>query len=152
MIGTFAPFNMLSPADPKEREMIRSMIRIIENRLSVSVNGYHGIKRYENDRYIEGNPWIVTTLWLSKAKLTLANSLRSEPGTENEVSKLIQGAVNYIKWTLKGTTSTGMLPEQVDKHKGYPAWAIPLGWSCALMIDNILLLERFSEGTSDAKI
>jgi len=60
--------------------------------------------------------------------------------------------VNYIKWTLKGTTSTGMLPEQVDKHKGYPAWAIPLGWSCALMIDNILLLERFSEGTSDAKI
>jgi GH15 family glucan-1,4-alpha-glucosidase len=132
--------------------MILSMIRIIESRLSVHVNGHHGIKRYENDRYIEGNPWIVTTLWLSKAMLSLAKSLRSEPGTENEISKLIHDSVNYIKWALKGSTSTGMLPEQVDKNKGHPAWAIPLGWSCALMIDNILLLERFSEEISDAKI
>ncbi len=152
MIGTFTPFNMLSPTDPEEREMILSMLKTIEDRLSVSVNGYHGIKRYENDRYIEGNPWIVTTLWLSKAMLTLANSLRNEPGTDTEVLKLVQGAVNYIKWALRGTTSTGMLPEQVDKHKGCPAWAIPLGWSCALMIDNILLLETFSEETHDGKI
>lgn len=152
IIGTFTPFNMFSPTDPKEREMIYSMLNMIENKLTVGVNGHHGIKRYENDRYIEGNPWIVTTLWLSKAMLTLANSLHNEPGTETEVSRLVQGSVNYIKWALKGTTSTGMLPEQVDKQKGHPAWAIPLGWSCALMIDNILLLETLSEGTEDGKI
>ncbi len=132
--------------------MIYSMMNIIESRLSVNVNGHHGIKRYENDKYIEGNPWVVTTLWLSKAMLTLAHSLRSEPGTEAEVSRLVQGSVKYIMWALKGATSTGMLPEQVDKQKGYPAWAIPLGWSCALMIDNILLLETLSEGTEDGKI
>ncbi len=152
MLGTFVPFNMLSPKDPQERKMIYSMMNIIESRLSVNVNGHHGIKRYENDKYIEGNPWVVTTLWLSKAMLTLAHSLRSEPGTEAEVSRLVQGSVKYIMWALKGATSTGMLPEQVDKQKGYPAWAIPLGWSCALMIDNILLLETLSEGTEDGKI
>jgi GH15 family glucan-1,4-alpha-glucosidase len=152
MIGTFTPFNMLSPKDPQERKMIYSMLSTIESRLSVNVNGSNGIKRYENDKYIEGNPWVVTTLWLSKAMLTLANSLRNEPNSENEVSRLVQGSVNYIKWVLKGTTSAGMLPEQVDKQKGHPAWAIPLGWSCALMIDNILLLETFSEETHDGKI
>jgi GH15 family glucan-1,4-alpha-glucosidase len=84
--------------------------------------------------------------------LTLADSLRKEHDNEKDISKLLQSSLNYIKWALKGTTSTGMLPEQVDKHKGHPAWAIPLGWSCALMIDNILLLETFSEEKGNERI
>jgi GH15 family glucan-1,4-alpha-glucosidase len=34
-----------------------------------------------------------------------------------------------------------MIPEQVDRETGKPAWAIPLSWSCALMIENALLLD-----------
>ena len=43
------------------------MIENIKKKLSVPINKSYGIKRYENDSYIDGNPWIVTTLWLSEA-------------------------------------------------------------------------------------
>ncbi|MCD4703323.1 MAG: glucan 1,4-alpha-glucosidase [Methanosarcinaceae archaeon] len=141
ILGTFVPFNMLSPHDPDERKMIYSIIEKIENELKVEVNGHYGIKRYTDDYYIGGNPWVVTTLWLSKTMLTLAQALQGEEGTENEQQRLMESALEYIKWSLRGTTSTGLLPEQVDRSTGRPAWAIPLGWSCALMIDNIMLID-----------
>lgn len=144
IIGVFTPFNMLTPEDPDERNMIYSMLNIIENKLSVSINGYKGIKRYEDDRYIGGNPWIVTTLWLSKAWLLIAEVLKKENKKE-EVVLLTEKAIKYIEWAIKGSTSAGLLPEQVDRNRGHPAWAIPLGWSCALMIENILILNRLSE-------
>lgn len=136
MLGTFVPFNMISAEKPQEREMILSMIRHIETRLGVAVNGYSGIKRYENDSYIGGNPWTVTTLWLAEALLCLA--CRSKT-VERDI--LVNRALEYIQWVLGGTTGTGMIPEQVDRETGKPAWAIPLSWSCALMIENALLLD-----------
>jgi len=140
ILGVFVPFNMLSAEDEKEREMILSTIRSIEKKLGAPVNGHIGIKRYENDNYIEGNPWVVTTLWLSKALLALAGT-EHRRGDDEHCWKMWAEALEYIKWSLKGTTSAGLLPEQVDKHTGRPAWAIPLSWSCALMIDNMILLD-----------
>ncbi|TGC11532.1 glycoside hydrolase family 15 protein [Methanolobus halotolerans] len=144
ILGTFVPFNMLSADDENERAMIHSMIGNIESRLRVRVNDHFGIKRYEDDTYIDGNPWVVTTLWLSKAMLSLAGSIKGvNDGTEkNEEWKIMTTeALEYIRWSLRGTTSAGMLPEQVNKHTGRPAWAIPLCWSCALMLENIVLLD-----------
>lgn len=141
MLGAVAPFGMLDADDEKEREMILSMIRTIEKRLGVQVNGHIGIKRYETDDYIQGNPWVVTTLWLSKALLSLAGSARKR-GDEAECRKMVSEALEYINWSLRGTTSTGLLPEQVNKQTGRPAWAIPLSWSCALMLDNIIMLDE----------
>lgn len=141
ILGTFVPFNMLNPQNPDERDMIYTIIATIEEKLKSKINGYYGIRRYENDNYIGGNPWIVATLWLSKTMLSLANTLNDEKGTEKERQQFIEKAVEYIKWSTRGTTSTGLLPEQVDKHNGQPAWAIPLGWSCSLMIDNLQLLD-----------
>lgn len=145
IIGVFTPFNMISAENSQERQMILSMIHIIEKKLSVKVNGYQGIRRYEGDNYIDGNPWIVTTLWLAKALLLLAETMKKELDTKEEVENLIEKAVKYMEWSLKGSTSAGLLPEQVDKQRGTPAWAIPLGWSCALMIENTLILNRLSE-------
>jgi oligosaccharide amylase len=144
IIGTFVPFGMLSPEIPEEKEMIKSIIENIEKHLRVPVNDHFGIKRYVNDNYIEGNPWIVTTLWLSKAMLAMASVIDPNTGeTENkEHRRLTHDALKYIQWSLNGTTSAGMLPEQVNKYTGRPAWAIPLCWSCALMLDNILLLDK----------
>ncbi|WP_330217371.1 glycoside hydrolase family 15 protein [Methanococcoides methylutens] len=139
MIGTFIPFGLLSPNDPDERAMILSMIDHIESSLRVSVNGYFGIKRYENDDYIGGNPWVVTTLWLSRALLTLAISMENK---DDEYDLLVKKALEYIKWTMKSATSTGLLSEQVDRNTGKAAWARPLGWSCALFIENALLLDQ----------
>lgn len=141
MLGAVVPFGMLSADDEKEREMILSAIRIVEKKLGVQVNGHLGIKRYETDNYIEGNPWIVTTLWLSKALLTLAGSAQRK-GKEEECRNMKAEALEYINWALRGTTSTGLLPEQVNKHTGRSAWAIPLSWSCALMLDNIIMLDE----------
>ncbi|MDW7733093.1 MAG: glycoside hydrolase family 15 protein [Methanolobus sp.] len=145
ILGTFVPFNMLSADDENEREMIHSMIGNIESSLRVPVNDHYGIKRYEKDTYIDGNPWTVTTLWLSKAMLSLARSMkRTYANTEKneEWEIMTTEALEYIRWSLRGTTCAGMLPEQVNKHTGRPAWAIPLSWSCALMLDNIVLLDE----------
>jgi oligosaccharide amylase len=141
ILGAFVPFGMLSVDDEKEREMILSTIRTIEKKLGVPVNGHIGIKRYETDTYIEGNPWVVTTLWLSKALLALAGSAQRK-GNEEECRKMKEEALEYINWALRGTTSAGLLPEQVNKHTGRPAWAIPLSWSCALMLDNLIMLDE----------
>ncbi|MBN2110853.1 MAG: glucan 1,4-alpha-glucosidase [Methanosarcinaceae archaeon] len=144
ILGTFMPFNMLSAEDEKEREMIHSIISNLESRLRVPVNRYYGIRRYEKDTYIDGNPWTVTTLWLSKAMLSLAGSMKErDEGTKKsgEWKTMATGALEYILWSLRGTTCAGMLPEQVNKYTGRPAWAIPLSWSCALMLQNIILLD-----------
>jgi oligosaccharide amylase len=153
IMGTFVPFNMLSPEIPEEKAMIQSIIENIEKQLRVPVSDHFGIKRYVDDNYIEGNPWIVTTLWLSKALLEMASVIDHTAGeTENrEHRKLTHDALKYIQWSLKGTTSAGMLPEQVNKYTGRPAWAIPLCWSCALMLDNILLLDKIQRKINSSK-
>ncbi|WP_319507121.1 glycoside hydrolase family 15 protein [uncultured Methanolobus sp.] len=147
IIGTFVPFNMLSAGDEKEREMIKSIIKNIEKQLRVPVNDHFGIKRYVDDNYIDGNPWIVTTLWLSKALLEMAIS--TSVTEKEELQTLQNDALKYINWSLKGATGAGMLPEQVNKYTGRPAWAIPLCWSCALMLDNILLLDKLQKKLSE---
>jgi GH15 family glucan-1,4-alpha-glucosidase len=144
ILSTYIPFGMLSPKNPLERDMIQFMIDNIRKKLSVPINQNYGIKRYENDSYIDGNPWVVTTLWLSEAMFALALDLPRENEEEyNEtVNKLTNEGINCLKCALAGATSTGLLPEQMDKSTGKPAWAIPLGWSESLMLDNILLLDK----------
>jgi oligosaccharide amylase len=145
VLATYIPFGMLSPRKPVERDMIFFLIENIQKKLSSPVNRHYGIKRYENDAYINGNPWIVTTLWLSETMFALALDLPYEEEKdlyEETRKKLIEEGIKFLKWTLAGTTSAGLLPEQVDKSTGKPAWAIPLGWSCSLMLDNILLLDK----------
>jgi GH15 family glucan-1,4-alpha-glucosidase len=72
---------MISPEDPVERDMILFLIENIQKKLSISINNGYGIKRYENDTYIDGNPWIETTLWLSEAMFAFALDLPEEQGT-----------------------------------------------------------------------
>ena len=157
ILGTYVPFGMLSAKDPLEKDMIQFMIENIQKKLSVPINLGYGIKRYENDSYINGNPWVVTTLWLSEAMFTFAlelsyekessaptheNSYEKEESPEEQVKRLTGEGIKYLKWALAGATSTGLLPEQVDKSTGSPAWAIPLGWSGSLILNNILLLDK----------
>jgi len=144
ILGCIVPFGLLDPEKETELEMIRSVISIIEQKLSVSVNGHRGILRYENDHYIGGNPWVVLTLWLSRTLLYLAPY-------EVDANSNIERALEYIRWSLKGTTSPGLFPEQVDKHTGRPVWAIPLGWSNSLFIENILMLNALDKDIQERK-
>jgi oligosaccharide amylase len=133
ILGVFTPFGMLDVERDDEREKITRMLNAVEDRLKYWVHGNRGIKRYENDEYIGGNPWIVTTLWLIKAQLALGEYYLKRG--DNIGGMWVNRTFPYFGLVLKGTTSTKLLPEQVDAHTGNPAWAIPLGWSCALFID-----------------
>ncbi|MEZ5336238.1 MAG: hypothetical protein R2741_13930 [Methanolobus sp.] len=68
---------------------------------------------------------------------------------KDEIKELIDEALKYIKWSLEGSTGAGLLPEQVNKFTGRPAWAIPLCWSCALMLDNIMQLDEIQKKLDD---
>jgi len=95
---------------------------IIEQALTSQVSG--GLKRYENDGYMGGNPWVIATLWAALYHME-----------KNDYSK----AKEYFDWAVKARTELGLLPEQVDRDTGKPVWVIPLTWSHAMFV---LVLDK----------
>jgi glucoamylase len=97
------------------------------------VPGVGGIKRYEDDTYIGGNPWILTTLWLCHYKIKLGH---------------YEKARELLDWAVEHRTEMGLLPEQIDKHTGETAWVVPLTWSHAMFILAISLLAQHEQLSS----
>lgn len=118
LIGLAVPFGVYNLYDPK----IESTARRIEE--SLASYPTRGIKRYEGDNYIGGNPWVIATLWIA---LYYAKT------------KKYKKARSYFDWAVKSCTEMGFLPEQVDRENGRPAWVIPLTWSHAMFI--LVLME-----------
>ena len=106
------PFDIL-PAD--DERMVQTA-RMILDRLSFP-NG--GIGRFENDPNYGGNPWPISTLWMSMYLAKL--------GDVTEAKKL-------HAWVTEQCNTLYLLPEQVDKNTGEPLSALPLGWSHAMYI------------------
>jgi GH15 family glucan-1,4-alpha-glucosidase len=79
--------------------------------------GVGGIGRYEADHYRDGNPWILSTLWLA---LSAAQRGKTEI------------AEKAWRWVLQFATAEGLLPEQIDPVTGQAAWVMPLTWSHAM--------------------
>lgn len=125
ILGLVFPFRVLEPDDP----LMDSTIKNIEQTLGNTRVG--GIHRYEGDGYAGGNPWVLTTLWLG-----IVRALRGER----------EAARALYRWALDNASSTGLLPEQVDKERGGPAWVLPLGWSHAMFILLHLALEDRLQG------
>jgi GH15 family glucan-1,4-alpha-glucosidase len=86
-----------------------------------------GLKRYEYDSYIGGNPWIIASLWAALYHIE---------------RKSYTKAREYFEWAVKGVTDQELLPEQVDRDTGKPVWVIPLTWSHAKFI---LVLDGLAE-------
>ena len=113
LLGLCFPFGVLSADDP----MMSATVTAIRNKLGNHQAG--GIHRYENDSYAGGNPWVLSTLWLS--------IYMSFKGENKE-------AENLIRWAEQNSAATGLLPEQVNKYTGGPAWVLPLNWSHAMYV------------------
>ncbi len=113
LLGLSFPFNVLSPADRR----MQSTAGEIERKLSNSQVG--GIHRYEGDCYAGGNPWVLATLWMS-----IFRSLEGDRGK----------ALEYLNWAEANASPAGLLPEQVHRRAGGPAWVLPLNWSHAMYI------------------
>ncbi|MGI6777769.1 MAG: glycoside hydrolase family 15 protein [Acetivibrionales bacterium] len=124
LLGLTVPFRVFEAEDDR----IKSTAGIIEQVLLSP--GAGGIKRYENDSYIGGNPWVLTTLWVALYHIRAGNLAKAK---------------SYFEWAVKARTRLDFLPEQVDRDTGEPAWVIPLTWSHAMFVH--VLIELFESGT-----
>jgi len=113
MLGVAVPF----AAVPAENDKMRRTADAVEALLTSPAVG--GIKRYEDDPYIGGNPWILTTLWLAQYRISIGE---------------LDAARKQLAWAIDHRTSTGLLPEQIDKTTGETAWVVPLTWSHAMFV------------------
>ncbi|RJX39695.1 glycoside hydrolase family 15 [Paenibacillus pinisoli] len=124
LLGISVPFGAVAP----EHERMRRTADTIEAALTVP--GVGGIKRYEDDIYIGGNPWILTTLWLAHYRVATGD---------------LAAARKLLDWAMAHRTETGLLPEQVDKVTGETAWVVPLTWSHAMFVLTIFMLAEAEE-------
>lgn len=123
LLGLSVPFGLLPASD----ERMRRTAELIEAKLTALNVG--GLLRYEGDSYIGGNPWIITTLWLALYHLELGNHAK---------------ASDLLDWAVRHRTPLGLLPEQVHKDTGEPAWVVPLTWSHAMFVLVALRLQAAS--------
>jgi oligosaccharide amylase len=113
LLGLSVPFGLYRVDDAR----MEATARMLEQELTVVPSG--GLMRYRDDRYIGGNPWIISTLWMALYHIG---------------RKSYAKAREYLDWAVKGATEQGLLPEQVGREDGKPAWVIPLTWSHAMFV------------------
>jgi len=120
ILGAVVPFNMFTA---KERKIINT----VEN-INLTIRTYTGgYKRFEEDHYRGGNPWVIATLWMTEYYL--------ESGENNK-------ARECFDFVLKTSGIHGFLAEQINNETLSPAWIIGLGWSHAMFI---IVLKRMIE-------
>jgi oligosaccharide amylase len=123
ILGISVPFNIIKCDDYKVKKTADKIEEILTE------HPIGGLRRYETDGYMGGNPWILTTLWMALYHIKCSN---------------YDKATEYLSWVSRHRTYLGLLPEQVDKHTGEPAWVIPLTWSHAMFV--IVYLELAERG------
>ncbi|WP_158587474.1 glycoside hydrolase family 15 protein [Neobacillus notoginsengisoli] len=124
LLGLSVPFNMIDAED----ERMEKTAETIEKLLTSPVVG--GIERFPGDVYIGGNPWILTTLWLAQYNVIIGK---------------FEEAREYLNWAVKHANHLGLLPEQIDKNTGEPAWVMPLTWSHAMFVLTVIALDEAGE-------
>jgi glucoamylase len=119
LLGLTFPFEVLSADEDKMKKTANA----IEQAFNYEVGG---VGRYPGDSYYEGNPWILSVLWLSL--------YYEELGDINRAKRLID-------WATSKSTDLDLLAEQVDKNSGVPVSAVPLAWSHAFFIISVMGLN-----------
>ena len=120
ILGLSFPYQLLDPNDPR---ILASAQAVEEHLTNRNIGGIH---RYQWDNYAGGNPWIITTLWLALCYCQSGNMNRAR---------------ELYNWCAAHTNPNGLLPEQVDRDNGQPAWVLPLTWSHAMFIFTHLALQ-----------
>lgn len=117
ILGAVLPFNMFSP---KERKILNTIERI-----NLTLRTYTGgYQRFESDHYMNGNPWVIATLWMALYYIEM---------------KDMKKAKECFDLVVKTSSKHGFLAEQIDNETMKPAWVIGLAWSHAMYI---LVLEK----------
>ena len=106
------PFGILPDQDPRMVKNAQALTRSFHFRAG-------GAGRFPTDNNYGGNPWVISTCWLS-----IHHSNAGGTATARAL----------LDWSASHSTGLGMLPEQVDKSDGKVLSAVPLAWSHAMFI------------------
>lgn len=117
ILGAVTPFNVFKPKEKKIQNTVE--------RINLSLRTYTGgYQRFENDQYMNGNPWPIANLWMTLYYL--------ETGEKKK-------AKECFDFVIKTVGKHYFLGEQVDNETLKPNWVIGLGWSHAMFI---IVLEK----------
>jgi len=112
ILGAVVPFNVFKP---KEKKILNTVERI-----NMSLRTYTGgYKRFEEDHYNNGEPWVIANLWMTLYYL--------ETGEKKK-------AKETFDFVVKTAGKHSFLGEQIDNNTLKPNWVIGLGWSHAMFI------------------
>ncbi|MEP7103188.1 MAG: glycoside hydrolase family 15 protein [Candidatus Dojkabacteria bacterium] len=135
-------FGVIDINDERMIHMKNAMHKKLQN-----ISGIGGYPRYENDIYFKnedtgnGNPWVLTTLWMGQAEIKLAKNL-----DELKQTKM------YLNWAFNHASQGGMLSEQLNANTGEQLSATPLTWSHAeyvvTVVEYLRKYEELSKQTS----
>jgi glucoamylase len=113
LLGLSVPFGVVEADAPL---MTRTAERLVAELWTPRTGG---LRRYSDDPYRGGNPWVLCTLWLG---------LYAAEGGDAERARQL------LDWAVERRTETGLLAEQLDPQTGRPVWVVPLTWSHAMYV------------------
>ncbi|MDO5556135.1 MAG: glycoside hydrolase family 15 protein [Clostridia bacterium] len=113
LLGLVTPFKVFVP---KEKKILNTIERIDLN-LRTYTGGY---LRYETDRYVGGNPWVIANLWMANYYIEAGNKTKAR---------------ECFDFVIKTATEHGFLGEQIENKTMQTKWVIGLGWSHAMFIN-----------------
>jgi len=117
---------------PIDDEAVTNTLQRIETSL-LSKSPIGGIGRYEMDHYNSpnadygGNPWVITTLWMSQIYLMINRR---------------DDAERLISLVLSWQSPSGILPEQVDPVSGQYLSVAPLIWSQSELVRTLRIISK----------
>ena len=118
ILGAVTPFKVFKPKEKKIQNTVE--------RINLSLRTYTGgYQRFENDNYMNGNPWVISNLWMTLYYL--------ETGEKKK-------AKETFDFVVKTAGKHYFLGEQIDNETLKPNWVIGLGWSHAMFI---IVLEKY---------
>lgn len=127
----YGPF-MYSGLDAYDKRIISTAEHVEKRILNTTPSG--GVLRYEKDNYFltkqqyQGNPWAVSTLWMSQ--------YYSAMGNEDKAKAMLD-------WALSRELPSGVLSEQFDPETAAPLGVTPLVWSHSELVNTLLDLSKF---------
>lgn len=114
-IGSLAvsfPFGIIPDSDPRMVKNAKALTEAFQYPAG-------GLGRFPSDNNYGGNPWIISTCWMS-----IHHSLAGD----------VSAGRALLDWSARHASGLGMLPEQIDKGDGSVLSAMPLAWSHAMFI------------------
>ena len=121
-------FQNLLTLTHKKSQATKSLEKKITNtieRLNMTLRTYSsGYLRFEDDHYMNGNPWPIANLWMTLYYL--------ESGEKKK-------ALEVFDFVVKTAGKHYLLGEQVNNETMKPNWVIGLGWSHAMFV---IVLEK----------